>query len=94
METLAARSLAVLDPDPLAHPALLTALLSHADKQARLRPSALARVPSFSPLLLLAASLLSHCRAVEPLDAAMALLCSVGIAARAPTWLPNATLLR
>ena len=93
-ETLATRGLTELEADPLANPELLSALLSHADKLVRLRPAALARVPSFTRLLLLAANILSRSRAAETLDAAMGLLCTVGIAARAPTWLPNAPILR
>ena len=67
---------------PIEEPALLTALLGHADRQAKLLVPAIAASSALPSLLGLAASMLGSCRQPEACDASMSLLCSVGAAAR------------
>ena len=82
LDTLAERSLRALAAAPLEQPALLAALLSHADLHAKLLVPSLANAASMPALLGLAASLLGSCREPEPLDAAMSLLGAAAAAAR------------
>ena len=82
LDTLSARTLRALGASPLEQPALLAALLSHADLHAKLLTPSLATAASMPALLSLAASLLGTCREPEPLDAAMSLLGAAAAAAR------------
>ena len=82
LDPLAERSLRALAAAPLEQPALLAALLSHADLHAKLLVPSLANAASMPALLGLAASLLGSCREPEPLDAAMSLLGAAAAAAR------------
>ena len=91
LDALSADALAALAPTPSDQPALLTALLTHADLHAKLIVPSIAASSALPSLVGLAASLLGTCRQVEVCDAAMSLLCSVGAAARTygPSIGPN-----